>query len=114
MPNMNATYRNALATYGAGLMPYIGLVDNTGTEISGGDPAYARKEANWTAADNGLIRIGADLAFDIPAGSNVSGWRGYSALTNGTEYGGKSLPRKNAAGQGIYDLFADQTAVDHK
>ena len=113
MPNMNETYRNALATYGAGLMTHIGLVDNTGTEITGGDPAYARKAVVWEAAVDGFIAPSTDLTFDIPAGANVSGWRGYSALTAGTEYGGKSLTRANFAGQGSYTLNAAETGILH-
>jgi len=113
MPDMNADYRNAIATHGAGLITHIGLVDNTDTELTGGDPTYARQAVSWEASVDGFIQITSNLLFDIPAAANVSGWRGYSALTNGTEYGGKSLTREDFAGQGTYALLADETGIEH-
>ncbi len=113
MPDMNADYRNAIATYGGTLITHIGLVDNTDTELIGGTPAYARKPVSWEAADDGFIQIASSLLFDIPAGANVSGWRGYSALTNGTEYGGKALTQEIFTGQGTYALLADETGIEH-
>ena len=116
MPNMNATYRNALATAGAALITHIGLVDNTNTELAGGDPAYARKPVGWDASVDGYIQIDGNLLFDIPAGANVSGWRGYNQLDPGAgsvEYGGKSLTQEVFAGQGTYALLADETGIEH-
>ena len=110
---MNENYRNGVATHGGTLVTYIGLVDNTGVELSGGDPAYARQPVTWTSPVDGLIRPTSNLLFDIPAGDNVAGWRGYSALTGGVEYGGKGLTQENFAGQGIYALNADETGIEH-
>ena len=114
MPNMNSNYRNAVADHGGTLITHIGLVDNTGTELSGGDPAYARQPTTWDAADDGTIRPSDSLVFNAPAGANVSGWRGYSALTGGTEYGGKALTREDYVGQGTYLLDKEQTAIKHE
>ncbi len=64
-------YLNALANHGAGLVKYIGLVDETGVELSGGD--YARKAVTWTTSPTGgtagLVRPSADLLFNVPAGN---------------------------------------------
>lgn len=109
---MDATYRNALRNYGAGLITHIGLVDGTGTEVSGG--SYARKPVTWTTTDpDGLMRPSADLTFDIPAGGVVAGWRGYSALTAGTNYGGAALTSETYGSAGTYTLLAASTSVDH-
>jgi len=111
---MTEAYRNAIADYGASLITYIGLVDETGTELSGGDPAYARQPVTWTAASDGIIRPSADLTFDVPAGTTVGGWRGYSALTGGTDYGGADLTQETFTNQGTYTLLAAQTGIRHE
>lgn len=110
---MNVTYRNAIATHGASLITHIGLANAGGTELSGGSPAYARQAVTWTAASDGLIRPTADLTFNIPAGANVARWRGYSALTGGTDYDGAALTQENFAGQGQYKLLAAGTSIAH-
>lgn len=110
---MNAAYRNAIATHGGSLITHIGLVNNLGNELSGGSPAYARRAVSWTGATDGLIRPTADLTFDIPGGANVNGWRGYSALTAGVDYGGATLTREDYAGQGQYRLVAAQSGIAH-
>ena len=108
---MDTNYRNAIADHGAGLIPYIGLIDETGTEISGG--SYARKAITWTTASGGTIRPNADLVFDIPAGVTVAGWSGYSALTGGTDYGGEDLTNEAFTNAGQYKLLASGTGILH-
>lgn len=111
---MNGVYLDAIATHGKSLITHIGLVDDMGTEIAGGD--YARQAVTWTGptAGDGLVRPSADLVFGIPGGATVAGWRGYSALTAGTDYGGAALtPAEVYAGAGTYTLQAANTAVDH-
>ena len=110
---MNTTYLNATADAGAALITHIGLVNGSGTELSGGSPAYARKAVTWTAASNGTVRPTADLTFDIPAGATVAGWRGYSALTAGTDYEGAALTSEAFAGQGTYTLTAASSGITH-
>jgi hypothetical protein len=107
---MNDTYLNATATHGGSLITHIGL-KNAGVELSGG--TYARKPVTWTAAAAGLIRPTADLTFDVPAGSTVDGWSGFSALTVGTEYGGAALTAETFAAAGTYSLTASATGIDH-
>lgn len=110
---MTVSYRNAIATHGGSLVTHIGLVNGTGTELSGGSPAYARQPVTWTTASDGIIRPTADLIFDIPAGATVAGWRGFSALTGGTNYGGASLTPETFAAQGQYKLLAAGTGILH-
>jgi hypothetical protein len=44
---MTEGYLNAIATHGASLVKYIGLINGSDTELSGGSPAYARKAVTW-------------------------------------------------------------------
>ncbi len=113
---MNATYRNAIANHGAGLITHIGIVNDIGVELSGGPPGeeYARQAVTWTAADDGLIRPDADLSFYVPAGAVVDGWRGFSALSGGTNYGGKRVKRTPYVGAGTYELIAAENSIRHQ
>lgn len=108
MPGMNASYRNAIADHGAGLITHIGLVN------SGGDGVGDRESVTWTEADDGLIRPSADITFSVPGDSTVAGWRGYSASSGGTEYGGKALTPESFAEAGQYTLLAAQTSISHE
>lgn len=89
---------------------HVGLVNELGAEISGG--TYARQPVAWTAAADGLIRPTTDEVFNIPAGVTVGGWRAYSALTAGTDYGGSTVTNESYASAGTYTLAAAQTAID--
>lgn len=108
---MLAAYLDAIANAGGALITYIGLF-NGATEIAGGSPAYARKAVTWTASSSGLIRPTANLDFDVPA-STVDNWKGFSALTGGTGFGGETLATEVFAGQGIYRLLAASTGIQH-
>ena len=109
---MSETFRNLLSDHAATILTHIGLVDGTGTEISGGNPAYARKAVEWTEAEDGSISPTLDLVFDIPAGKTVAGWRAYSAGSGGPDYGGASFENQEVySGQGNYRLLASQTAI---
>lgn len=111
---MSETYRNLTATYGGTLITHIGLVDDEGTELTGGDPAYARLAVTWTSASAGIIRPNADLTFNVPAATTVGGWRGYSASTGGTNYGGADLSQEAYTNQGTYKLLAASTGIKHE
>jgi len=62
---------------------------NGASEVTGGDPAYARvavTEANWDAAANGEITLAADTPFDGPAGGDATHmgiWDGTTFLGGG-------------------------------
>jgi len=108
---MDTAYLDALATAGASLITHLGLVDDQGVELAGGD--YARLAVTWTTPDDGLIRPTADLTFEVPAGATVAGWSGFSASTAGTRYGGAPLTREDYAGAGQYVLEAASTGITH-
>jgi hypothetical protein len=109
---MAENYLNLTADAGADAITHIGLVNGSGTELDGG--SYARKAVTWTAATGGLVRPDADLVFDVPAGATVAGWRGFSADTSGTNYGGHTLTSVGPyASAGTYTLTASATGIDH-
>lgn len=87
---------------------YIGLVNGSGTELSGG--TYARVAVgSWGSASAGAQKLGADLTFNVPSGATVAGWRGYSASTAGTDFGGGTLTSEVYAAAGQYKLLAAST-----
>lgn len=102
---------NAAADAIGALITHIALFDGA-SEVTGGSPAYARQAVTWTSASNGLIRPTADLTFDIPAGANVTEWRGYTASSGGTNYGSGDLTDTPFAAQGEYSLVAATTGID--
>lgn len=89
---------------------HIGLVNGSGTELSGG--SYARQAVTWTSATAGLVRPTADLTFSVPAGGVVAGWRGFTASTGGTNHGGADLTSETYSGAGTYTLLAASTSID--
>jgi hypothetical protein len=105
---MNAAFVNALATYGASLITHIGLVDGGGVELSGG--SYARLPVTWTGAA-GVKTPSTNLLFNVPAGATVAGWRGYSALTAGTDYEGKAVTSTPFTNAGTYSLLNSLTNI---
>lgn len=108
---MSTAYLNGIANAGASLVQYIGLVDDNGDELSGG--SYARQAVTWDTATNGVIRPASDLTFNVPAGKTVAGWRGYSAASSGTDYGGAALDPQPFVTAGTYTLLAAQTGIEH-
>lgn len=106
---MNAAFNTALAAYGSSLITHIGLF-NGSTEITGGSPAYARVPVTWTGS--GTVRSpSANLVFNVPTGAVVDNWRGFTALTGGTDYEGAPLTSKTFSNQGTYTLLAASTNI---
>lgn len=106
---MNATYLAAIAGHGAGLITHIGLVNEAGVELSGG--GYARLPVTWTGT--ATKAPSANLLFTVGAGAQVAGWRGYSALSSGTDYGGADVTTRNYTNAGTYELLAASTNINH-
>jgi hypothetical protein len=107
---MNSAYLSATATAGAALITHIALVNASGVELSGG--GYARQPVTWTGA--GAVKSpSADLVFNVAALAEVAGWRGYSALTGGTDYGGATVTTRNYTNPGTYTLLAASTNITH-
>lgn len=108
---MNEIYRNAIANAGAALITYIGIIDELGQELSGGE--YARQPVTWNTATGGVIRPTDNLIFLIPPGVTIAGWRGYSAISGGTNYGGGALSSQTFTGGGQLTLIAANMGILH-
>lgn len=70
-----------------GTATHLGLhttVGQSGTEVTGGSPAYARKAVTWGAAASRTKDLSGALTFDIPAGTTVRAVAAWSAVTAGT------------------------------
>lgn len=102
---MNSAFATSLAGSGASLISYIALF-NSGVEVSGG--SYARQPVTWSGASN-VKSPSANLVFNIPAGGTVSEWRGFTAATAGTDYGGAALTSTPFSNAGTYTLLAAST-----
>lgn len=108
---MTAAYRNAIRDHGQSLITHIGLVDASGVELTGG--GYARQAVTWVDDGDGVSRPSADRVFTTEAGDVVAGWRGYSASTGGTNYGGEAVTQRTYSNPGTYTLAAAQTSIAH-
>jgi hypothetical protein len=112
MAGMTAAFHNALRTTAKSTITHIGLVDETGTELTGGSPAYTRIAEAWADGADGVINLAENRVFNVPSGTTVGGWRGYSQLeSGGTNYGGKNLTNEEFTAQGTYTLLAASTSI---
>lgn len=109
--SMNSDYLNAIGNHGASLITHIALIDGNGDELSGG--SYERQPVTWTSASGGNIAFDADVVFTVPGGSTVAGWRGFSAATGGTNYGGPDLVEETFSSEGQYTLSAGDNGINH-
>lgn len=69
-------------------------------EISGGSPAYARKQLAFVAASAGVLATNGAVTLDIPAGTTVSHCGLWDALTNGNFLGYIDIVDEVYAAQG--------------
>ena len=78
----------------------------TGTsEVTGGSPAYARKATAWNAPSAGDLDNSNTPVFDVPAGTTVTHYGLWNALTVGTFVGSGPLSANETfAAQGTYTL----------
>lgn len=81
------TTKNSLAAAYAGLGTWVSVHTATpgttgASELSGGSPAYARKQTTWGTPTAGVV-TGSEVTFDVPAGTYTH-WGLWSAATGGT------------------------------
>lgn len=74
----------------------------SGSEVTGGSPAYARKAITWFAAASGNLDNNANPVFDVPASTTIRRIGFFSAVTAGTYYGDADITDEVYAGQGTY------------
>ena len=85
---INATGKNLMLEALADVATHMALyTDAAGTtEVSGGTPAYARKAITWGTASGGVLATGANIVFDVPAGTTVRAIGICTASTGGTQH----------------------------
>lgn len=106
---MNNAYLEAIATAGKALITHIALLDALDAEVGA-----ARLAVTWGANDgDGDFLMTGDLEFEMTAGDDVASWAGYSALTEGTAYGGAALTPVSFTNDGTYTLLAASTGISH-
>jgi len=81
---------------------------SSGTEVSGGSPAYARKSLTWGSSSSGVVSATA-VVFDVPTGTTVVGFQVHSAVTAGTYYDGVGITSQTFASQGTYTITPTYT-----
>ena len=108
-----ASYLNSIATAGRSILYQMGLVDDTGTELTGG--TYARLDVsntNWSAPANGDITLLSDKVFEVPAGATVAGWFITLASTGLAGISGSLTPETFVNG-GQYRFVAANCTIKH-
>lgn len=101
MALLTSYIKNSLATKYSTEALYAALVTTapgatSGTEVSGGSPAYARKALTWSAPSGGVMT--ASCTFDVPA-CTVVGVEFFTASTAGTYVDGISTASTTFSGQ---------------
>ena len=69
------------------------------SEVSGGSPAYARKQTTWTGGASDGVVAGSEVTIDVPAGT-YGHFGLWTASTGGTFIGGGSFTSVVLASQG--------------
>ncbi len=109
---MNAAYLNELASRGATLMAYLGLVDSNGQEITGSQ--YERQAARWTVTADGQVLLTEEVRFIVDPGTEIGGWAAFSASSGGINYGGAMFPDpETIVNGGVVILLPGETGVRH-
>ena len=113
MPGPTTILKNNLLDHArTAQLLWIGLVDENGVELSGGEAEYeyARVAITWTApnAQNEIYPVESPV-INVPGDTTVLGWRNYTAQTGGSDLGGKNfVSPPTFSGQGTLLLDRDQ------
>jgi hypothetical protein len=86
---------------------HVGLL-NSGTELAGGSPAYARQALAYGATSNGDWSGAASFA--VPAGSTVNQVGFYPASSGGGPTHTETVTTETYGGQGVYNLTVNLDA----
>lgn len=110
MAGLNASGKNALLAGLTSQATYVSLhtadPSTTGTsEVTGGNPAYARKSITWGSPSNGSVASGSNVVFDVPGSTTITHLGYWTAATNGTFLGSRALDASQTfATQGTYTI----------
>jgi hypothetical protein len=96
-----AAWLNLAADAIKGGFTHVGL-RNSGTELTGGLPAYSRQALSYGATANGDWT--GTASFNVPAGATVNEVAFYSASSGGSPSHVESVTPETYGGQGVYNL----------
>lgn len=115
MAIQTATARTLLATAYSTAVGKFGALTTTapggtsGTEVSGGSPAYARIAPTWGTASASAITTTGGMAFNVPASTTVVGFEFFDASTAGNYLDGATVTSQTFASQGVYTITPTYT-----
>lgn len=98
--------RNSLVAGVVSSTDFIGLLDDTSAELSGGTPAYQREAVVWSSPFNGIVTNTTDITINVPAGGNVAYIAGYTLVTGGTAQFSYACAEVDAVSQSVYTIPA--------
>jgi hypothetical protein len=104
---MATAYSTGLGKYGALTSTAPGAT--TGTEISGGSPAYVRLAPAWGTASASVITTSAAMAFNVATGTTTVGFEFFDALTAGNYMDGVTITSQTFSSQGTYSITPTYT-----
>jgi hypothetical protein len=104
---MATAYSTTIGKYGALTTTAPGAT--SGTELTGGSPAYARLAPTWASASASAITTSAALAFNVGSGNTVVGFEFFDALTVGNYLDGAGITSQTFASQGTYSITPTYT-----
>ena len=86
---------------------------DTGTELTGGSPAYARKAITFGTEANGTVANSASISVDVPT-ATATHWGIRDALTVGNllYYGAFDVPIVTASGTPLVFAIGDLTITE--
>lgn len=103
MPFNNAGL-NTVVNNVANLTTYIGLLNSSAVELTGGSPAYARQPVTWTNTSDGVMANANSLSFNLPAGTDIQFISGYDSETGGAVVFSHACTYEATSVQARYDI----------
>lgn len=112
---LNAAGKNAILDGGIDAITALSLHTDayaagggtSGSEATGGSPAYARKTPSWAPASGGAVALSAAVVFDVPAGT----YRRVGLWAGATYAGDADITDETFAGQGQYSVDAGTITI---
>ena len=98
--------RNSLVAGVVSSTDFIGLLDDTSAELSGGTPAYQREAVVWSSPFNGIVTNTTDITINVPAGGTVAYIAGYTLVAGGTAQFSYACAEVDAVSQSVYTIPA--------
>lgn len=110
---INAAAYTAPATLYLALYSSDPTEADTGTELSGGSPAYARKSITFGTEANGTVANSASISVNVPTGT-ATHWGIRDALTGGNlmYFGAFDVPISTTSGTPLVFAIGDLTVSE--